>query len=39
MAPKAVPQNDFQKYFQQWQHRQAKCIADQGEYFEGDPSQ
>jgi histone-lysine N-methyltransferase SETMAR len=27
------------KCFQQWQHLWAKCIAAQGEYFEGDPSQ
>jgi hypothetical protein len=29
----------FPKCFQQWQHRWAKCIAAQGEYFESDPSQ
>jgi hypothetical protein len=29
----------FQKCFQQWQHRWAKCIAAQVEYFEGEPSQ
>jgi hypothetical protein len=34
----AVLQQGFQKCFQQWQHRWAKCIAAQGEYFEGDPS-
>jgi hypothetical protein len=39
IALKAIPQQEFQKYFQQWQHRWAKCIAAQGEYFEGDPSQ
>jgi hypothetical protein len=38
-ALKAIPQLEFQKCFQQWQHRWAKCIAGQGEYFEGDPSQ
>jgi hypothetical protein len=38
-ALKAIPQLEFQKYFQQWQHRRAKCIAAQGEYFEGDRSQ
>jgi hypothetical protein len=32
MALKAVPQQEFQKYFQQWQHRWAKCIAAQGEH-------
>jgi hypothetical protein len=35
----AISQQEFQKCFQQWQHRWAKRIADQGEYFEGDPSQ
>jgi hypothetical protein len=29
----------FQKCFQQWQHRWAKCISAQWEYFEGDLSQ
>jgi hypothetical protein len=38
-ALKAVPQQQFQKCFQQWQHHWAKCIAAQGEYIEGDPSQ
>jgi hypothetical protein len=38
-ALKPILQQEFQKYFQQWQHRRAKCIAAQGEYFEGDPSQ
>jgi len=27
------------KCFQHWQHLRAKCIAAQGEYLEGDPSQ
>jgi histone-lysine N-methyltransferase SETMAR len=36
-AQKNVPQQ-FNS-FQQWQHRWAKCIAAQGEYFEGDPYQ
>jgi hypothetical protein len=31
--------HEFQKCFQQWQPRLTKCIAAQGEYFEGDPSQ
>jgi hypothetical protein len=39
MALKATPQQELQKYFQQWQHRWAKCIAAQEEYFEGDPTQ
>jgi hypothetical protein len=32
-ALKDVPQQEFQKCFQQWQHRWAKCTAAQGEYF------
>jgi hypothetical protein len=34
-ALKAIPHYEFQKCFEQW----AKCIAVEGEYFEGDPSQ
>jgi hypothetical protein len=30
-ALKAILQQDFQKCFQQWQHRWAMCIAAQGE--------
>jgi len=36
---KAIPQQDFQKCLHQWQHRWDKCVANQGEYFEGHPSQ
>jgi hypothetical protein len=36
MALKAIPQQEFQKCFQQWQHH---CTAAQGEYFKGDSSQ
>jgi hypothetical protein len=38
MALKAIPQQGFQKCFQQWQHCWAKRIAAEGEYLEGDPS-
>jgi hypothetical protein len=38
-ALKAIPQQEFQKRFQHWQHRWAECMAAQGEYFEGDCSQ
>jgi hypothetical protein len=38
LALKDISQQEFQKSFQQWQHCWAKCIAAQGEYFEGDPS-
>jgi len=34
-----IPQKCFQKCFQQWKHRSAKCIAAQVNYLEGDPSQ
>jgi hypothetical protein len=37
-ALKAIPKQEFRKCFRQWQHRWAKCIAAQGEYFEVDPS-
>jgi hypothetical protein len=37
-ALKAIPQQELQKCFKQWQHHLAKCIAAQGEYFKGDPS-
>jgi hypothetical protein len=37
-ALKSIPQQVLQKYFQQWQHRWAKCIAAQGECLEDDPS-
>jgi hypothetical protein len=29
MALKAIPQQEFQKYFQQWQHHWAKCMSAQ----------
>jgi hypothetical protein len=38
-ALKAVPQQEFQKCFQEWQHRWAKCIAAEREYLEHDPPQ
>jgi hypothetical protein len=33
---KSIPQQKFQKCFQQWQHCCAKYVAAQGKYFEGD---
>jgi hypothetical protein len=39
MALKDIPQHEFQKCFPQWQHRWAKGVAAQGEYFEGDSFQ
>ena len=35
-ALKAIPQNDFQNCFDGWTWRWNRCIASQGEYFEGD---
>ena len=33
---KSIPEEDFQRAFLQWKRRWEKCIATQGEYFEGD---
>jgi hypothetical protein len=38
IALKTIPQHEFQKCFQQWQHRWANFTAAEGEYFEGDPA-
>ena len=35
-ALKSVPQNQFQNCFEGWTSRWHRCIASQGEYFEGD---
>jgi hypothetical protein len=32
-------EQDFQDAFQQWQRRWDRCVAAQGDYFEGDASQ
>jgi histone-lysine N-methyltransferase SETMAR len=32
----SLTQNDFEAAFQQWQERCDRCIAAQGDYFEGD---
>jgi transposase len=37
-ALKAIPQNQFQNCFEGWTRRWHRCIASQGEYFEGDHS-
>jgi hypothetical protein len=39
MALKAIPQQEFQKLFQQQQLHWATCIAAQEENREGDPTQ
>jgi len=35
-ALKAIPQNQFQNYFEGWARRWHRCIASQGDYFEGN---
>ena len=35
-ALKPIPQNHFQNCFEGWTKRSHRCIASQGEYFEGD---
>ena len=35
-ALKAVPQNQFQNCFEGWTSRWHRCIASQGEYYEGE---
>jgi hypothetical protein len=35
-ALKAIPQNQFPNCFEGWTRRWHRCIASQGEYFEGD---
>jgi hypothetical protein len=33
---KSIPEEEFQKCFEQWKHRLPKYIGVQGDYFEGD---
>jgi hypothetical protein len=33
---KSIPEEEFQKCFEQWKHRLTKFIGAQGDYFEGD---
>jgi hypothetical protein len=35
---RGIPENNFQDSFRQWHHRLTKCIASQGDHFEGDSS-
>jgi len=37
MVLKAIPQQDFQNCFLQWQRRWTKCLAAKVDLFEGDP--
>ncbi|GFX02083.1 mariner Mos1 transposase [Trichonephila clavipes] len=32
----AIPKSEFQKGFEDWKHRWAKCVTTNGVYFEGD---
>jgi hypothetical protein len=32
----SIPEEEFQKCFEQWKHRLTKCTGAQGDYFEGD---
>jgi hypothetical protein len=34
--PQSIPQEEFQKCFEQWKHHLTKCTVAQGDYFEGD---
>ena len=36
MALMAIPQTDYEKCFEDWIKRWHKCVAVDGEYFEGD---
>jgi hypothetical protein len=38
-ALKAIPQKQFQNYFEGWTSRWHRCISSQGEYSEGDQSE
>jgi hypothetical protein len=33
--PERIPEEEFQKCFDQWKHRLTKCICAQGDYFKG----
>jgi transposase len=35
-ALKVIPQNQFQNHFEGWTRHWHKCVASQGEYFEGN---
>jgi hypothetical protein len=32
----SIPEEEFQKYFEQWKHELITCTGAQGDYFEGD---
>ena len=33
---KAIPVSDFQRCYEEWEQRLWRCVASQGNYFEGD---
>jgi hypothetical protein len=33
---RALPHEDFQHYYREWEQRLRRCVASQGNYFEGD---
>ena len=33
---KAIPVSDFQRCYEEWEQRLQRCVAFQGNYFEGD---
>jgi hypothetical protein len=33
---KVIPQTSFKQYFQKWKRQWSRCIAVQGDHFEGD---
>ena len=33
---KAIPVSDFQRCYEEWDQRLRRCVASQGNYFEGD---
>jgi len=35
---KAILVNDFQRWYEEWEQRLWRCVASQGNYFEGDKS-
>jgi hypothetical protein len=35
----SIPEEEFQKCFEQWKHQLTECISVQGDYFEGDSKQ
>jgi len=36
MQLKAIPPSDYQRCYEEWEQRLRRCVASQGNYFEGD---